>query len=227
MKFFLLIVCILINGIVSAQVGPFTAPPTGPTFLRDVFRNRYIDPKPEGNVEGSVFLENKWVYGRIKAAGRIQTYDSVKLKLNIENGTVHFLDENNEEMTTTLQVEAILITDQNSGYNQTIFFSNLNQQRGFYQLIDDSGKLKLFKKLRLYKWESMPVNSEKIKHLEIEGDWVLTYNDKFVSLQKNCNTLKEIFADNTSMIKFITENKLHCNQESDLKKLVQFYASQQ
>jgi hypothetical protein len=33
-------------------VGAFTPPPSGPTFLRDVFRNREVAEKPQGNVEG-------------------------------------------------------------------------------------------------------------------------------------------------------------------------------
>jgi hypothetical protein len=112
-------------------VGAFTPPPSGPTFLRDVFRNREVAEKPQGNVEGSVFLEDNWMYGRIKASGRAQTYDSVKIKLNIKTGAVHFLNENNEDMTTTLHVEAVMIIDETSKYNNTIFLCNLNQIRGF------------------------------------------------------------------------------------------------
>jgi hypothetical protein len=71
------------------------------------------------------------MYGRIKASGRAQTYDSVKIKLNIKTGAVHFLNENNEDMTTTLHVEAVMIIDETSKYNNTIFLCNLNQIRGF------------------------------------------------------------------------------------------------
>ncbi len=203
-------------------VGAFTPPPSGPTFLRDVFRNREVAEKPQGNVEGSIFLEDSWMYGRIKAAGRAQTYDSVKIKLNIKTGAVHFLNENNEDMTTTLNVEAVMIIDETSKYNNTIFLCNLNHIRGFYQILEDAGDLKLVKQLKIFEWYTQPVNAEKTKHIDIEGDPFLLYNDKLLSSTKKCEDLKEAFIDNQQLIQFIKTNNLKCNQQNDLWRIVRF-----
>ncbi|HNJ26342.1 MAG TPA: hypothetical protein PK319_07875 [Chitinophagaceae bacterium] len=203
-------------------VGAFTPPPSGPTFLRDVFRNREVAEKPQGNVEGSIFLEDSWMYGRIKAAGRAQTYDSVKIKLNIKTGAVHFLNENNEDMTTTLNVEAVMIIDETSKYNNTIFLCNLNHIRGFYQILEDAGDLKLVKQLKIFEWYTQPVNAEKTKHIDIEGDPFLLYKDKLLSGTKKCEDLKEAFIDNQQLIQFIKTNNLKCNQQNDLWRIVRF-----
>ena len=203
-------------------VGAFTPPPSGPTFLRDVFRNREVAEKPQGNVEGSVFLEDNWMYGRIKASGRAQTYDSVKIKLNIKTGAVHFLNENNEDMTTTLHVEAVMIIDETSKYNNTIFLCNLNQIRGFYQILEDAGDLKLVKQLKIFEWYTQPVNAEKTKHIEIEGDPFLLYKENLLSSTKKCEDLKDAFADNQQLIQFIKTNNLKCNQQNDLWRIVRF-----
>ena len=203
-------------------VGAFTPPPSGPTFLRDVFRNREVAEKPQGNVEGSIFLEDSWMYGRIKAAGRAQTYDSVKIKLNIKTGAVHFLNENNEDMTTTLNVEAVMIIDETSKYNNTIFLCNLNHIRGFYQILEDAGDLKLVKQLKIFEWYTQPVNAEKTNHIDIEGDPFLLYKDKLWSSTKKCEDLKEAFSDNQHLIQFIKTNNLKCNQQNDLWRIVRF-----
>ena len=203
-------------------VGAFTPPPSGPTFLRDVFRNREVAEKPQGNVEGSIFLEDSWMYGRIKAAGRAQTYDSVKIKLNIKTGAVHFLNENNEAMTTTLNVEAVMIIDETSKYNNTIFLCNLNHIRGFYQILEDAGDLKLVKQLKIFEWYTQPVNAEKTNHIDIEGDPFLLYKDKLLSGTKKCEDLKEAFIDNQQLIQFIKTNNLKCNQQNDLWRIVRF-----
>ncbi len=203
-------------------VGAFTPPPSGPTFLRDVFRNREVAEKPQGNVEGSIFLEDSWMYGRIKAAGRAQTYDSVKIKLNIKTGAVHFLNENNEDMTTTLNVEAVMIIDETSKYNNTIFLCNLNHIRGFYQILEDAGDLKLVKQLKIFEWYTQPVNAEKTKHIDIEGDPFLLYKDKLLSSTKKCEDLKKAFIDNQQLIQFIKTNNLKCNQQNDLWRIVRF-----
>ncbi|HND96244.1 MAG: hypothetical protein BWZ05_01147 [Bacteroidetes bacterium ADurb.BinA245] len=203
-------------------VGAFTPPPSGPTFLRDVFRNREVAEKPQGNVEGSIFLEDSWMYGRIKAAGRAQTYDSVKIKLNIKTGAVHFLNENNEDMTTTLNVEAVMIIDETSKYNNTIFLCNLNHIRGFYQILEDAGDLKLVKQLKIFEWYTQPVNAEKTNHIDIEGDPFLLYKDKLLSGTKKCEDLKEAFIDNQQLTQFIKTNNLKCNQQNDLWRIVRF-----
>ena len=203
-------------------VGAFTPPPSGPTFLRDVFRNREVAEKPQGNVEGSIFLEDSWMYGRIKAAGRAQTYDIVKIKLNIKTGAVHFLNENNEDMTTTLNVEAVMIIDETSKYNNTIFLCNLNHIRGFYQILEDAGDLKLVKQLKIFEWYTQPVNAEKTNHIDIEGDPFLLYKDKLLSGTKKCEDLKEAFIDNQQLTQFIKTNNLKCNQQNDLWRIVRF-----
>lgn len=208
----------------GGPVGSFTAPPVGPTFLRDVFRNKDLQQKPSGNVEGSVFLNDTFLWGRIKAVGRTQTYDSVRMKLNIEKNTIHFLDENNEEMTAALKIEAVMITDNSSPLNNTVYLADFDQQPGFFQLLEDGGKLKLLKRLRLFVWETQPVNSEKIKHMEIQGDLYLSSGSTLYNAAKSCSAIRDAFVQNDKLVDYINQNGFKCNKEEDLRKIVKYSA---
>lgn len=228
MKFVAGLIGIFISATAIAQggpQGPFTAPRSGPTFLRDIFRNREVQDKPSGSTEGSYFLTDSFLYSRIKARGREQTYDSVKIKLNIKTGQVHFLDENNEEMVVAVKVDAVMFIDASSPLNGKVYLSNFDQQPGFYEILQEAGPLKLLKRLRLFVWETQPVNSEKIKHLEIQGDLYLCNGNTIYNTTKACSAIRDAFAGNEKIIDYITQNNLHCNREDDLYKIIQFAAS--
>lgn len=230
MKKYFLLLSFLYSLNIFAQggpVGPFTAPSTGPTFLRDIFRNKELQQKPSGNVEGTVFLNDNWLWGRIKAVGRAQTYDSVKMKLNIERNTIHFLDETGEEMVAALKAEAVMITDNSSPLNNTVYLSNYDQQPGFFQLMEDGGKLKLLKRLRLFVWETQPVNSEKIKHLEVQGDLYLSSGTTLYNTTKSCTGIRDAFVYNEKLLNYVIDNNFRCNKEEDLRKIVKFSAGAQ
>lgn len=208
----------------GGPVGPFTAPATSPTFLRDIFRNKEMKEKPSGSTEGSYFLNDTWLYGRIKARGREQTYDSVKLKLNVKTGAVHFLDENEEEMTVAVKVDAVMIIDATSPLYNKIFLCNFDQQPGFYEILEDGGAIKLLKRLRIYVWETQPVNSEKIRHIEIQGDLYVCNGTNLFNSTKACSAIRDAFAQNEKLMEYITQNNLRCNREEDLRKIVKYAA---
>jgi hypothetical protein len=209
----------------GGPVGPFTMPTAGPTSLREVFRNHEVAEKPSGSTEGTPYLNENWLYARIKARGREQTYDSVKIKLNVQTGAILFLDENGEEMTVALKVDAVKFIDSASALNNKVFLSNFDQQPGFYEILEDGGKLKLLKRLRVFKWETQPVNSEKITRIEIQGDLYISSGNTLYNATKSCTAIRDAFEQNDKIPDYISQNNLHCNKEEDLRKMVKFYAS--
>ena len=198
--------------------------PLPPTFLREVF-STHVDPKPYKGIEGSPFLNDKWALAKIKVAGRAETYDSIPIRLNIYTNTIHFVNADGEEMQMAIKVEAVKIIDSSSVWNNTVFLSNFDQGPGFYQVLEDGGKLKLLKKLWMFIWESQPLNSEKIRKFEIQGDLFLSSGTVLYKSSKVCSAIREAFGQNDKLLDYISQNGLRCNKEEDMRQIVKFYAS--
>jgi hypothetical protein len=88
--------------------------------------------------------------------------------------------------------------------------------------LENAGDMKLVKQLKIFEWYTQPVNAEKTKHIEIEGDPFLLYKENLLSSTKKCEDLKDAFADNQQLIQFIKTNNLKCNQQNDLWRIVRF-----
>lgn len=202
---------------------PGTRPPP-PTFLREVFTT-HVDPKPTRGIEGTPFLDDNWLLARIKVPGRAQTYDSISIKLNIYTNSIHFVNTEGEEMQMAIKVEAVKIIDPGSAWNNTVFLSNFDQEPGFFQVLEDGGKLKLLKKLWVFIWETQPLNSEKIRRFEINGDLFLSSGTKLYKSGKLCSAIRDAFDQNDKLLDYISQNNLRCNKEEDMRKMVKFYAS--
>jgi hypothetical protein len=214
---------------VLAQNNPFSdvprnpASPPPPTYLRDVFSTP-IDPKPYKGIDGSPFLDDNWLLAKIKVAGRTETYDSIPIKLNIYTNAIHFMNEG-EEMQMAVNIEAVKIIDPGSAWNNTIFLSNFDQGPGFYQVLEDGGKLKLLKKLWVFVWEVQPPGLEKQRKFEIQGDLFLSSGTILYKSSKSCSATRDAFGQNEKLLDYISQNNLHCNKEEDMRQIVKFYAS--
>jgi hypothetical protein len=192
-------------------------------FLRDVF-STHVDPKPRKGIDGSPFVDDNWLLAKIKVPGRTETYDSIPIKLNIYTNAIHFMNDG-EEMQMAINVEAVKIIDSGSAWNNTVFLSNFDQGPGFYQVLEDGGKIKLLKKLWMFVWESQPLNSEKIRKFEIQGDLFLSSGTVLYKSTKACSAVRDAFGQNDKLLEYISQNNLHCNKEEDLRQIVKFYAS--
>ncbi len=199
--------------------------PPPPTHLRDVFSTP-IDPKPFKGIDGSPFLDDKWLLARIKVVGSAQTYDSISIRLNIYTNAIHFVNADGEEMQMAMNVEAVKIIDSGSAWNNTVFLCNLDQGgAGFYQVLEDGGKLKLLKKLWVFIWEVQPLNSEKQRKFEIQGDLYLLSGAILYKSSKACSAIRDAFGQNDKLLDYISQNNLRCNKEEDMRQIVKFYAS--
>ena len=195
-----------------------------PTYLREVFSTP-IDPKPYKGIEGSPFLDDKWLLARIKVAGNARTYDSLSIRLNIYSNAIHFINADGEEMQMAVKVEAVKIIDTGSVWNNTVLLSNFDQGPGFYQVLEDGGKLKLLKKLWVFVWETQPLNSEKQRKFEIQGDLYLSSGTILYKPNKSCLSIRDAFGQNDKLLDYISQNNLRCNKEEDMRRIVKFYSS--
>ena len=201
-----------------------TIRPGPPTYLRDVFRTR-IDPKPYAQIKGSPFVDDNWLLARIKAEGRNELIDSLPIKINVYTNGVHFIDENGEEMQIGLRIEEITIIDSSSPLNKTVFLSNFEQEKGFFKVIADGGPPKLLKKLRIFIWEVQPLGLEVQRTFEVQDDLYLSFGSQLFKPTKSCIAIRNAFGNNEKVFDFISANKLYCNKEEDIRKILNYYST--
>lgn len=214
----LLVLCLYPSFAQNAQV---ILPP--PTYLRDVFTTPF-QSKPQAGIQGTYFLDDRWTLARLKVVGRKEIIDSFHMKLNVYENKIHFM-ENGVEMETTLRVEEIKIIDTGSKYFNKVFISNFDEEKGFFEVVTDGGKLTLLKRHQAYISESKPLGMEPQKKFEPTTELFFSSGSSLYKSSKNCTFIKEIFGNDKRILDFISENNIRCNKEEDIKKLVAFVAS--
>ena len=202
------------NANVPARSGP-------PLYLRDLFSTP-LQPKTYAGFEGTPFLEDSWVQANLKVDGN-RHIDSIFIKMNLYEKKIHFRNEGGEEMVITMNVNEIRITDSNSVHRNAVFLLGFEQDRnGFFQLITDGKKMKLLKKISVYKWETKPFGEEVKRRFEITEQLYLFANDRLYEETKNCLSVATAFLEKNDALPYISSNGLRCNKLADLVKLVEF-----
>jgi hypothetical protein len=197
-----------------------------PMYLKDVFSTPY-QTKPRAGIQGSPFLEDKWTLAQVKVEGSKQVIDSFHLKLNVYDNRIHFMSEKGIEMEATIRAEEIKIIDAASGYLDKIFLSSFDQEKGFFEVVAEGGKLKLLKRHRVFIAESKPLGMEPQKKFEPTIELFFSSGSVLYKANKSCTFVKEIFGTDKRVLDFISENNIRCNKEEDMKKLVAFVESLQ
>jgi hypothetical protein len=195
-----------------------------PMFLRDVFSSPF-EPKPYAGIQGSPYIEDRWILARIKFDDTRRIIDSLLIKINVYDSKIHFRNENGEEMQMTLRVEEIKIIDSSSTMMNKVFLSGLDQQAGFFEILAEGGKLKLLKKYKAFVWETKPLGSEPQRKFEMENELFLSRDKIFYRTSKNCLSIRDAVGNNDKVLDYISTNNIHCNKEEDMRKLVTFYAA--
>ena len=208
----------------GTDVGVAPLQPGHPIYLLDVSSTR-VNSKPYAEIDGSPFINDNWLFARIKAEGREELIDSIAIKINAYANKVHFINFQGDEMQIALRIEEITIIDSSSKLYGAVFLSNFSQEGGFFRVIEDGGILKLLKKQRIYIWETRPLGMDPQRNFGIQEDLYLANSDVLYKPSKSCAVLREAFGNNDKVFDYISANKLSCNKEADLKKIVAFYTS--
>jgi hypothetical protein len=195
-----------------------------PIYLRDVFSSPF-QSKPHAGIQGTCFLEDKWTLVRLKVEGHKEVIDSFHVKINVYNNKIHFMSEKGVEMETTLKVEEIRIIDSSSAFYNKIFLSNFEQEAGFFEVVEDGGKLKMLKKHRALLWESKPLGLEPQKRFAPDEELYFSSGRVLYKANKSCTFIKDTFGSDKKILDYISSNNIKCNKEEDMKKLVVFVGS--
>lgn len=177
-------------------------------------------------VEESPFLSDNWAYARIKLSDN-RVFDSVRIKLNLFENKVHFIDNNKKERMIGIAVKELEIRDQSSPFNNTIFVSGYGKEpEVFYQVISDGKKIGYIKEMKKIIKEYKVFNAPVQKKFELQSEKLCLYSKgTLYEENKNCSSLLSAFGNDSKILSYISSNGLKCNKEKDLKKLVEYYNS--
>lgn len=195
-------------------------------YLRDDKSADLVKPSVYEGVEESPFLSDKWAYARIKLNDK-RAFDSVRIKLNLFENKVHFIDHDDRERMIGIPVTELEIRDESSPFNNTVFVSGYGKEpEVFYQVISDGKKIGYIKEMKKIIKEYKVFNAPVQKKFELQpGKLCLYTKGVLYEESKNCSSLLSAFGNDSKVIGYMSSNSLKCNKEKDLKKLVEYYNS--
>jgi hypothetical protein len=217
---------ILITNLLLGQAGELIpvklVAPAQPMFLRDYFTTP-VKNAGESGIGGSQFVFDDWLLARIRFMDD-KVADSVRIKLNAKNQTIHYINESGEEYQAVGKIKEVKITDNSSTWNNTIFLSGFeSDKKSFFQVVSDGKRMMLLKKTIVRLWETKAMFEEAKKEYQKEDEFYFCTKSLFLYKQnKSCSEIQEALRGNEAAIKFITDNSIRCNKEADMKRLVEF-----
>jgi hypothetical protein len=194
-----------------------------PTYLRDVFPNQ-TKPIHRSDINGSPFVFDNWLLATIVLADE-RVFDSIYVKLNAYNDKVHFKNDNDEEMQTSIRVKQVTITDNNSVWHGVIFRTGYEGDPvNFFRVIEDGKRMQLLKKIEVSVWETKALGEEDKKTFQQDETPFIAINNVLYKQNKSCNPMAEAYEKyKEKMQQFVSDNNIRCNREEDMRKLVAYF----
>ncbi len=115
-------------------------------------------------VEGSPYFKDEWMKGTVVLSGG-KKIDNLSLKINLLDGTVIYLNNNNEELEASTAIKEVILTDIMSAQNYRFLHSSFTCMKTGKKwfVILDSGKAQLLRQeVRIMK-ETKPYASATIE----------------------------------------------------------------
>lgn len=207
--------------------GGVVAPKIGyrPVYLKDIFPDA-MQPKTHLGLNGSPFIFDNWLLARLVLPDD-RIADSVYVKLNAYEKTLHFKDDHGEEMQSRVRIKQITIIDNDPQWHNTVFRTGYTTDpNAFFMVIEDGKNLQLLEKIMIIKWETKVLGEEDKVTLQLDQELFFSANKLLYKSNKKCSQLAEVFeTKQQAILQYISANAISCNKEADMKKLVTFVNS--
>lgn len=180
---------------------------------------------------GSPYLTETWMKGTIETPDSIE-YKNLRLRLDLFENTLLYLNENNEEMVSVMPIGRVSLWDTATVRGKSYYFIHLpaavageGSDKVWYQVLT-AGNISLYKQYYKYKYESKAyassVTEETIRTEEryfIETNNTLTRVKKLKDIADIVPNKKQEVAD------FIKKEKLGGKKDADYIAVVDYYNS--
>jgi hypothetical protein len=184
------------------------------------------------DIAGTPFLREDWSLGSVTLQNN-RRFDSVRIRLNLETGQVHFLDEKSQEIALykgyIKMVRFYDILPGTTGVSefQTGFPPIDNQDENcFYQVIS-KGKISLLKFMhKIVSGQKDQLSGEVRKEYLGYEDYYVSKCREISRVKKDRSVVLSLLADQQARIQsFIETNHLKLKSIEDIKLLIDYYNS--
>lgn len=187
---------------------------------------------PNIDIAGSPYFIDGWKYGSVTLNDNT-TYSKRQLRVNFQTQQVHYLSENNVEMTLQAgAVKAVVLLDSGKipfmQYNFQSGFPKIdNQDETFLYKLICNGKIKMLESTRKKIIEDKNEFAGTVnKEFRAYEDYYIYFNTEIVRLKKSQQFFLDMMSDKSKAVeKFIEADNTNFKKTDGIKKLVDYYNS--
>lgn len=180
-------------------------------------------------VEGSAYYNEAFLNGKIILSGG-KVYDSLRLRLDLVDNTVHYLAPGDEELIATTPVRSIIFTGpvfktETRFDNADFIKTTAKVEKGWYQLLD-TGVVTLYKRYLKSIKENKPYGSATVEQIiTTSGYYYILLNTVFTPIKK-IKQLPDMLQDKkTELTEYINSRSLTGKSDKDYTELIAYYNS--
>lgn len=176
--------------------------------------------------EGSPYFAEDYQPAQLTIMGGA-VYNNVKVKLNLLDHLVQYLQPDGREMITEMPVQKIKFLNSGNIILQS-FGGPLNMAGADIYQVLDTGHIQLLKKITIAFRDSQNYNEASTTRIfeHKESYYSLTGSGELKKLEKGRGAILELFRlKKDAVASFIDQGHLNCKSEADYKALFSFYNS--
>lgn len=178
-------------------------------------------------VEGTPYYDESFLPGKLMLSGG-RVYDSLKLKLDLMDNTLHYLTPGEEELIATTPLRSVIFkktaekTETKFDYSDFIT-ANPKPATGWYQLLD-TGAVILYKRYVKTIKEDKPYGIATVEQtIATDNNYYILINAVFTQVKK-MKQLPDMLQDKKAeLTEFINSNSLTGKTDADYKAVVSYY----
>jgi hypothetical protein len=178
-------------------------------------------------VEGTPYYNEAFFTGKIiQSGGKI--YDNIKLRLDLMDNTVHYMDAAGEELVATTPIKTVFLYDalalKEVQFDNAELMTTLSKaETGWYQLLD-TGTVKLYKRHTKIIRENKPYGSATTEqYISSSYSYYVLINTVFTPIKK-LKALPDMLQDKkVELQEYINLNSLTGKSDKDYLAAISYY----
>ena len=178
-------------------------------------------------VEGSAFFNEAFITGKIMLSDG-QIFDSIMLRLDLLDNTVHYMSAKGEEMVANTLIKSVVFYDSASQKEIHFDYSDFitpSIEKGWYQLID-TGVVRLYKRHHKSIRQNKAYNSATLEqYITTTYAYYLLINTVFTQVKKLKSIPDMLQHKKTELLEYINVNNLTGKSDKDYLALIAYYNS--
>lgn len=177
--------------------------------------------------DGTPYFKEEWMGGKVIMSGGF-AYDSIYLRLDLLNNTLHYLDQAGREMIATTPVKAVVLSDSSTGMKFRFIHSSYltvsgRIEPGWYQLLTE-GRAILLKRFIKNINENRPYGSGSIEQTIVTSNTYFLLEETVLTSVKKFKDLPALVKDKNDVLKtYIVTKGLSGRSDADYAGLISYY----